>query len=218
VSRSLDLTGSDWGFRKKTQRQTYRKAGIRWVWHSWWEMPATPSTSKRIYLYSEYGKAGWKCRSCSHGSSCIGARNSAAMVCCYLLQTILTTSVCPVLPARQPDWTLPPLGWAHAYQPGGPLTELCSCHGLSPLLQSPYLQGSLAEPCSPPSCQGLAFSAQRTLTMALLMSEFLLSLFSYSSPTIYVLCKGRTVFFHLWVIRKIFMFQNDHCGHLVKKR
>jgi hypothetical protein len=26
VSRSLDLTGSDWGLRKKTQRQTYRKA------------------------------------------------------------------------------------------------------------------------------------------------------------------------------------------------
>jgi hypothetical protein len=29
VSRSLDLTGSDWGLRKKTQRQTYRKAWDR---------------------------------------------------------------------------------------------------------------------------------------------------------------------------------------------
>jgi hypothetical protein len=29
VSRSLDLTGSDWGLRKKTKRQTYRKAWDR---------------------------------------------------------------------------------------------------------------------------------------------------------------------------------------------
>jgi hypothetical protein len=35
---------------------------------------------------------------------------------------------------------------------------------LSPLPQSPYLQGSLAEPCSPTLCQGLAFSAQWSLT------------------------------------------------------
>jgi hypothetical protein len=34
VSRSLDLTGSNWGLRKKTQIQTYRKTGVRWVWHS----------------------------------------------------------------------------------------------------------------------------------------------------------------------------------------
>jgi hypothetical protein len=33
-SMSLDMTGSDWGLRKKTQRQTYRKAWIGWVQHS----------------------------------------------------------------------------------------------------------------------------------------------------------------------------------------
>jgi hypothetical protein len=65
---------------------------------------------------------------------------------------------------RQPCWILPTLGWVRAYQPKGPLTEPCSCQGLFPLPQSPLLQGSLAESCSPPLCRGLAFSAQRSLT------------------------------------------------------
>jgi hypothetical protein len=44
------------------------------------------------------------------------------------------------------------------------------------------LQGSLAEPCSLLRAGGLAFSAQRTLRWPC-SSRFLLSLFSYWSPT-----------------------------------
>jgi hypothetical protein len=44
------------------------------------------------------------------------------------------------------------------------------------------LQASLAETCSLPLCQGLAFSAQRSLTQHLYMSKFFPSLFSYWSP------------------------------------
>jgi hypothetical protein len=68
--------------------------------------------------------------------------------------------------------TLPLLGWVGAYQPRGPLTEPCSCQGLSPLPQFPYLQGSLDELCSPPLCQGLAFSAQRSLTQPCTCQSF----------------------------------------------
>jgi hypothetical protein len=52
----LGATG-DWGKRHK-DRHT-KKLGIGWVWHSWWEILVTTSTSKHIYLYSMYGKAGW---------------------------------------------------------------------------------------------------------------------------------------------------------------
>jgi hypothetical protein len=45
------------------------------------------------------------------------------------------------------------------------------------------LQGSLAEPCSLLRAGGLAFSAQRTLRWPC-SSRFLLSLFSYWSPTL----------------------------------
>jgi hypothetical protein len=92
-------------------------------------------------------------------------------------QAILTRSPCPVFLARQACWTLAPLGWI-CLSAKRPMTELWSCQGLFPLPVS-LLQGSLAEPCSPTLCWGLAFSAQRTL----LMSKFLLSLFSYWSPT-----------------------------------
>jgi hypothetical protein len=59
MSRSFDLTGSKWGLRKKTQRQTYRKA---WDWVG----PAllmrdagNPLHLKKcMYLYSKCGKAG----------------------------------------------------------------------------------------------------------------------------------------------------------------
>jgi hypothetical protein len=114
----LVLLGLTW-VRKRTQRHTYRKAGIGWVQHSWWEMPVTISASKCIYLYSMCGKAG-EVQVNSHGSSCIGSRNRAAVVCCYLVQTILTMSACPVFLARQPCWNLPPLCWVHAYQPRCP--------------------------------------------------------------------------------------------------
>jgi hypothetical protein len=35
VSRSFDLTGNNWGLRKKTQRQTYRKRGEMQVEFPW---------------------------------------------------------------------------------------------------------------------------------------------------------------------------------------
>jgi hypothetical protein len=148
--RSLDLTESDWGLRKKTQRQTYRE--------TWDGVGLTllmgDTLQLQVHLFKQHvWESGANCRSSSHGSSSgIGSRNSTAVVCCYLLQTMLTRSACPVFLARQPCWTLPPLGRVHAYQPRGPLTESCSCQGPLPLLQSPLLQGCLAEPCSPPLC------------------------------------------------------------------
>jgi hypothetical protein len=83
--------------------------------------------------------------------------NSTAVLCCYLLQTILTRSACPVFLARQPCWTLPPLGWVRGYQPRGHLTAMFMPR-LLPLPQSPLLQGSLC------------------------MSKFLLCLFSPGLP------------------------------------
>jgi hypothetical protein len=34
MSRSLDLTGSNWGLRKKDTKMDIEKAGFEWVWHS----------------------------------------------------------------------------------------------------------------------------------------------------------------------------------------
>jgi hypothetical protein len=58
VSRSLDLTGSQWGLIKRHKdrhRESWDQVGL----HSSWEMLATLSTSKHIYLYSMYEKVGW---------------------------------------------------------------------------------------------------------------------------------------------------------------
>jgi hypothetical protein len=137
----LVLLGLTW-VRKRTQRHTYRKAGIGWVQHSWWEMPVTISASKCIYLYSMCGKAG-EVQVNSHGSSCIGSRNRAAVVCCYLVQTILTRSVCPVFLARQLCWTLLPLGWVHAYQSRGRLSELCPWQGYVHCVSLPSCKAAL---------------------------------------------------------------------------
>jgi hypothetical protein len=102
VSRSLDLTESDWGLRKKTQRQTYRKA---------WDQvgPALlmkdadgPLHLQKHLFIQQVWESRVKFRSSSHGSSCVGSRNSTAVACCYLLQTTLTLSTYPVFPARQP--------------------------------------------------------------------------------------------------------------------
>jgi hypothetical protein len=139
---SLDLTGSDWGLRKKTQRQTYRKAGVGWS--------STPDERRHNPFYLQahvFIQQVWenqvKGRLSSHGSRCIGSRNSAVVVCCYLLQTILTRSACLVFLARQPCWTLPLLSWVHPYQPRGPLTELCSCQGYFHCLSLPTCKAAL---------------------------------------------------------------------------
>jgi hypothetical protein len=84
----LDLTGSNWGLRKKTQRQTYRKA---WDWLG----PALlmreagdPLSLQRHLFIQQVWESEVKYKSSSHGSSLVGSSNSTAVVCCYLLQTI----------------------------------------------------------------------------------------------------------------------------------
>jgi hypothetical protein len=155
----------DWEKRHK-DRHT-EKLGTRWAQHSWWEMPVTPSAYKCIYLYSRCGKAEWKAGRVLMGPV---TRQQEQHSCGMLLFTAdYPLSTCPVFPARRPCWALPPLGWVRAYQPRGPLTEPCSCQGLSPLPQFPYLQGSLAEPCSPPLCRGPCLLSTKVFHTALHM-------------------------------------------------
>jgi hypothetical protein len=100
------------------------KAGTGWVQHSWWEMPVT-SLHLKVHLFIQHvWESRVKCRLSSYGSIRVSDRNREAVVC-YLVQTILTRSACPVFLARQPCWTLPPLGGIHAYQPKGPWHSHC---------------------------------------------------------------------------------------------
>jgi hypothetical protein len=186
VSRSLDLAGSHWGLRKKTQRQTYRKAWD-WVGPALLVRDAGDPLRLQVHLFiQQVWESGVNCRLSSHGSSCVGGRNNAAVVCCYLLHTILTTSACPVFPARQPCRNLSPLGWVRAYQPRGPLTELCSCQDLSPLPQSPLVR----QPCwtlLTSFVPGPCLLSTKVFDIALHISKFLLSLFRYWSPIVLLL-------------------------------
>jgi hypothetical protein len=94
MSRSLDLTESDWGLRKKTQRQTYRKAWDRMGPALLMRDASNPLRLQAHLFIQQVWESEVKGRSSSHGSSRIGSRNSAAVACCYLLQTILTVSTC----------------------------------------------------------------------------------------------------------------------------
>jgi hypothetical protein len=122
-----------------------------------------------------------KCRTSSHGSSCVGGRNRAAVLC-YLIQIVLTRLACPVFLARQPCWTLPSLGWVHACQPRGPWhsqahVKATSTASVSPLARQPcgtLLTSFVLGPC---------LLSTKDLDVAMLMLRFLLSLFSYWSPT-----------------------------------
>jgi hypothetical protein len=96
----------------------------------------------------------------SHGSSCIGGRNREAVVCCYLVQTILTSVSYFLCKAALLNLASPWLGPCLSAK--RPFDRAILMPKLLSLPQSPYLQGCLAEPCSPPSFWGRAFSAQRT--------------------------------------------------------
>jgi hypothetical protein len=119
VSRSVVLTGGDWGIRKRHKDRH---------WESWGRVglallmrDASDPLLLQVHLFIQHvWESRVKCRSSSHGSSHVGGRNSAVVVCCYLVQSILTRSACPIFLARQPCWALPCLGWVHAYQPRGP--------------------------------------------------------------------------------------------------
>jgi hypothetical protein len=178
VSRSLDLAGSHWGLRKKTQRQTYRKAWD-WVGPALLVRDAGDPLRLQVHLFiQQVWESGVNCRLSSHGSSCVGGRNNAAVVCCYLLHTILTTSACPVFPARQCCWTLPPLGGSMPISQGAPWH---SCAHAEVYLYCLSLPTCKAEPCSPP-CQGLP-SQHKGLWHSLAHVKVLFQSISYWSST-----------------------------------
>jgi hypothetical protein len=118
VSRSVDLTVGDWGLRKRHKDRHRKKLGSGGsnAPDERCQPPLLPST----FIYTASMRKWGEIQVNSHGFSCIGGRNREAVVCCYLVQTILTRSVCLVFLARQPCWTLPPLDWVCAYQPRGP--------------------------------------------------------------------------------------------------
>jgi hypothetical protein len=125
-------------------------------------------------------KSGVKCRLSSHGFTCVGCRNSTAVVCCYLVQTILTRSAGPVFLVRQPCWTLPPLtrsvpiSQEALWQSHARVKATCTA-SVSPLAR---------QPCWTLLTLGLCLLSTKGLDMTMLMSKFLLSLFSYWSPTL----------------------------------
>jgi hypothetical protein len=128
VSRSLDLTGSDWGLRKKHKDRHREKLGSgRSDTLLMRDAGNTLCLHEHLFIQQVW-ESGVKCRSSSHRSSCIGGRNRASMVCCYLVQTILTRPACPVFLARQPCWILSPLGWVCAYQPRGLWQSCAFCY------------------------------------------------------------------------------------------
>jgi hypothetical protein len=118
VSRSLDLTESEWRLRKR-HKDRHRKSWGR-VGPTLLMRDASDLLHLQVHLFiQQVWESRVKCRWGSHGSSCVGGRNRAAVVCCYLIQTILTRLACPVFLARQPCWTLSPLGWVLTYQSRG---------------------------------------------------------------------------------------------------
>jgi hypothetical protein len=127
----------------------------------------------QVHLFiQQVWENGVKCKSSSHGPSRIGGRNRAAVVCCYLVQTILTGSAGPLFLAKQPWCTLLPLGWVHAYQPRGPLTGHGHVKAYFHCLSLPSSKIALLNLASPTPCWVLAFSAQRTLTWPCSCQDF----------------------------------------------
>jgi hypothetical protein len=162
VSRSLDLAGSHWGLRKKTQRQTYRKAWD-WVGPALLMRDAGNPLRLQVHLFiQQVWESGVKGRLGSHRSSRVGSRNSTAVVCCYLLQTILCQHALFSLQGTLLNLASPWLDLCLSAK--GPFDRAVLVQrSISTASVSSLL---LAEPCLPPSCQcqGFAFSAQRTLT------------------------------------------------------
>jgi hypothetical protein len=173
LGRSLDLTGCDWGLTK-WHKDRHRESWGRWVQHSWWEMLATTSDSKRIYLYSKYGKAGWN-------AARVQSHTWWQLWYVIIYYTILTRSACPVFLARQPCWTLPPLGWVHACQLRGPWHSCVHIKGYFHCLSLPSCKATMlnlahflhARPC---------LLSTKGLDMAMLTSRFLLRLLITGLP------------------------------------
>jgi hypothetical protein len=104
VSRSLDLTGSDWGLRKKHKdrhRKSWGEVGLTLLVRCWWPPPPpsafiyTACMRRWSEMQVEFSWVQWRL---------LQEQGSCGML--LLMQTILTTSACPVFPARQPCWTL----------------------------------------------------------------------------------------------------------------
>jgi hypothetical protein len=133
-----------------------------------------PTTS--AFIYTSMGKWG-EVQVEFPGSSCIDGRNSAAVVCCYLQQTILTMSTCPVFPARQPCWTISPLGCVHAYQQGA-------------LWQNRAHAKVYLHCLSLPTCKAALLNLVHLLCARALPSQHKGLWFSYWSPTLKGFCKA----------------------------
>jgi hypothetical protein len=181
MSRSFDLIGSDWGLRKKPQRQTYKKA---------WDLvgPAllmrdagdTLHLQEHLFIQQVW-ESRMKGRLHSHGSSRQQEQHSCGMLLFTAGYPDFVNMPCFSCKAALLNLASPWLGLCLSAR--GPLTEPWSCQSLSPLPQTPYLQSSLADPCSPPLCLGPCLFSTKVFDMALHMSKFFLSLFSYWSPT-----------------------------------
>jgi hypothetical protein len=161
VSRSIDLTEDDWELRKKHKdrhRESWDLVGSTLLMTD----ASGPLCLQAPLFIQQVWESGVKCRSSSHGSSPIGGRNRETVVCCYLVQTILTRSVCPVFLARQPCPTLPPLGWVLVYQSRGPWHNRAHVKSYFYCFSLPSCKAALLTFACP--WLGLGLSAKRPLT------------------------------------------------------
>jgi hypothetical protein len=182
MSRSLDLTGSNWGLRKRHEDRHIEKYDVRWVLHFWWEMWRPPLSSS-AFIYTQVWESRMKCSSSSHGSSCIaGGTAQLWYVVIY--------------------WRL---YWLHQhvlFSLQGSLAEPClPLAGSMPFSQEalwqshPHAKATFTASVSLPArlpcwtlltsfMTGLCLLSTKDFYTALLMSKFLLSLFSYWSSTL----------------------------------
>jgi hypothetical protein len=160
MSRSLDLTGSNWGLRKRHEDRHIEKYDVRWVLHFWWEMWRPPLSSS-AFIYTQVWESRMKCSSSSHGSSCIaGGTAQLWYVVIY--------------------WRL---YWLHQhvlFSLQGSLAEPClPLAGSMPIAKNPFDRAMLmprsistASVSLLASCQCLVFLAQRTLTWTCTCQSF----------------------------------------------
>jgi hypothetical protein len=146
MSRSLELTGSNWGLRKNHKdrhREKLGSGGPNTPDERCRQPPSPPSAC--IYTAS-VGKQGEMLVEFSWVQL---HRQQEQCSCGMLLFSIhypdQVSMSCFSCKAALPNFACPWQGLSLSAKK--PLTELCSCQGLSPLPQSPLLQGSLAEPC-----------------------------------------------------------------------
>jgi hypothetical protein len=150
-------------------------------------MLTTPSASRHIYLYSKCGKQVERQVKFSWVQSC---RQQEQLSCGMLLFTTDYPDCQHVLFSLASPWLGPCLSAKRPFDSCAHAKVYLHC------LSLPTCNASLADPCSPPSCQGFAFSAQRTLTRPCSGQSFF-SLFSYWSPTPSTRIMG--VSYHFWL-------------------